>query len=391
MYDGKRRFRVLSVIPSLITGGAERVSLDLLAHLDKELFDATLISLYPFSGTIFEREAASQGLNVRYLSKKSGPNINVIRELQSVVNSLRPDVIHSHLYIMHYILPICIRNHIPVRVHTVHNPVDVKMPEGWRRRLYWSAFHLFGFHAVSISKSVSASVRSLFNPPASSVIYNGTDTARFNGSLEKRALWRKQHSIDPDACVFLTIARLHRQKNHALLIDAFSDVVRQAPQAKLILVGSGELRSAIEAQVASLGLQNRVLLLGDRPDVPVVLNASDVLVSASEWEGFGITVVEAMASMKPIVATAVGGVPELVTNGVNGFLVPPGAKDQLANAMLVMQANPNLACWMGGQGRQRARAAFDVREMARQYGQLYLELFDKSQRGQRTGPTLAAR
>jgi glycosyltransferase involved in cell wall biosynthesis len=382
MQNNDRRVRVLCVIPSFITGGAERIVLDLMHFLDRQRFDIATISLFPYSGMVFEREAADAGLQVFYLSKRIGPSLNILTQLNSVVRAFRPDVLHSHLYIMHYVLPVCLWNNVPVRVHTLHNPVDIKMPEKWRQMLYRSAFQRFNFRPISISSSVRASARALCDPIESPIIYNGTDTSRFRNNTNERLAWRAGHSVAPDAWVYVNIARLHRQKNHRLLIEAFRDVVEHIPHALLLLVGSGAQRAEIEQQVAALGLQQKVLLLGDRRDIEDILNASDALVSTSDCEGFGITVVEAMAAGRPVVATAVGGVPESMAHGKTGFLVPPGDRQQLVKAMLVLHANQDLARWMGDQGRRVAREKFDVREMARQYGQLYIDLFEDLQRRQ---------
>ena len=350
--------------------------LDLMRFLDQRCFDVATVSLFPYSGTMFEREAADAGLQVFYLSKRVGPSLNILTQLNSVVRSFRPDVLHSHLYIMHYVLPVCLWNNIPVRVHTLHNPVDIKMPEKWRQMLYRSAFQRFGFQPISISSSVRISAEAICNPIESPIIYNGTDTHRCIGNAKERLAWREKHSIDPDAWVFVNIGRLHRHKNHHLLVDAFHDVAEHIPNALLLIVGSGALCVEIEQHIAALGLQQKVRLLGDRQDIGAILNAGDALVSTSDCEGFGITVVEAMAAGRPVVATAVGGVPESLVHGKTGFLVPPGDRPQLAKAMLVLHANQGLARWMGDQGRRVAREKFDVREMARQYGQLYLKLFE---------------
>src|SRR5262245_61375634 len=140
MHHGNRRVRVLCAIPSLITGGAERIVLDLMRFLDQQCFEVATVRLFPYSGTMLEREAADTGLQVFYLSKRVGPSINILTQLNSIVRSFRPDVLHSHLYMMHYVLPICLWSNIPVRVHTLHNPVDIKMPEKWRQMLYRGAF-----------------------------------------------------------------------------------------------------------------------------------------------------------------------------------------------------------------------------------------------------------
>ena len=150
----------------------------------------------------------------------------------------------------------------------------------------------------------------------------------------------------------------------------FAQVRSDAPLC-LLLVGGGELQDAVRAQVAGLGLQERVRFLGVRADVADILRASDVFVLSSRVEGNLMSVMEAMAAGLPVVSTAVGGVPELVREGVTGLLVPSEDAGALAQAMQALVDDPVRRQAMGAAARQHAVAHFDIRHTVRGYEQLY--------------------
>ncbi len=141
----------------------------------------------------------------------------------------------------------------------------------------------------------------------------------------------------------------------------------------MLLVGDGELRTKTEELVGRFGLTERVRFLGERTDIVDILNASDFFVLSSDYEGLPISVLEAMAIGKPIIATAVGGVPELITHDVNGILVSPGNRHGLATAMVALAEAPDRAREMGERGRQIVENKFDIKQMARQYSILYMK------------------
>jgi len=371
-----QRLRVLQVLPELGTGGAERVVVGLVRHLDPQQFETAVLSLYPASNEPFERELAELGARVYYLAKRRGFNWRLFGQVQRVFSEFRPDVVHNHLYLLYAVLPACLRHHVRVRVHTIHSLAQ-KEAESWRRPLHSLAFRHLGVVPVSICQYVRDSVRQTYGEIGSPVIINGIDTSKYQLSEHNRLRWREHSGLQPDNLVFVHVARFSAVKNHRLLINAFTLVARQHAGAVLLLVGEGPLREEMMALAARLGLQPRIRFLGLRTDVHEILNASDVFVLSSDWEGLPMSVLEAMAAAKPVVATAVGGVRELVADGENGLLVPPGDCEALAAAMSrICEGGAAAAAAMGSRGRKLAVERFDAREMARQYGELYLSIFE---------------
>jgi glycosyltransferase involved in cell wall biosynthesis len=143
------------------------------------------------------------------------------------------------------------------------------------------------------------------------------------------------------------------------------------PRTHLLIVGHGELRHDLERHIDALGLWEQVHVLGVRSDVPRLLNAADVFVLSSDWEGSPLSVMEAMAAGTPVVSTAVGGVPELIEEGESGLLVPPGDARALDGAMQYLLDNPDVRTSMGAASAKRAMEHFDLRVMTEAYEELY--------------------
>jgi glycosyltransferase involved in cell wall biosynthesis len=155
--------------------------------------------------------------------------------------------------------------------------------------------------------------------------------------------------------VITCVARLMPQKGHAYLLQAMAQVSAQVPGARLLLAGEGPLRGELEAQAERLGLNGRASFLGlvPRAQLPDLLARTDVVVLASHWEGLPVALIEAMSAGKPIVASRVGGNPELVADGDNGLIVPPADADQLAEALIRLARDAGLRERMGRASRQR--------------------------------------
>jgi glycosyltransferase involved in cell wall biosynthesis len=170
------------------------------------------------------------------------------------------------------------------------------------------------------------------------------------------------------------VARLHRQKGLGDLLAAVAWVRERVPDVRLLLIGEGELRDELEAQARALGLSGAVIFAGIRTDVAEIVAALDIFVLPSLWEGTSNAVLEAMAAGLPIVATAVGGTPEVVVDGVTGLLVPPRDPSALAGALVTLLQDADLRHRMGRAGRERVKQYFSLERMVRRTEALYEEL-----------------
>jgi glycosyltransferase involved in cell wall biosynthesis len=367
------RVRVLQIVPKLVMGGGQRVAMDLVEHLDRQRFDVEMVSLYPYSGEIFEVYMRDLGVNVNYLSKRLGFDTKIFFEVHRVLSGFKPQVVHNHLHALYTLLPSSLINRIPVLIYTIHSLADQEA-KGLHRFINRMAFAKLGVVPVSISKAVLQSVHDIYGEVDSPVIYNGIDAGKYSLSGSQPQKLREQFCIPENAFVFVNVASFRSLKNHRLLVYAFRDVLQYFPSSFLILVGEGELRQETSVLVEELGISNRVLFTGIRSDVAQILNACDCFVLSSDWEGLPISILEAMASGRPVIATNVGGVPELISSSENGLLVAMGDRQQLESAMIELLQNPARAKRMGERGKLIANGRFNVHKMAKQYGELYMRI-----------------
>lgn len=362
------KIKVLHVIPNFGAGGAERLLVNLLEAYDRERFEVAAVSLYPESETILEREIKEKGFNVYFLNKHRGPDPRMLPQLYHLFRSYRPHVVHTHLYVLRYVLLPALLCRVPVIVHTVHN-VAQKEVDKIGKAVHWVAFRVGSVVPVSISQEVANTVHTVYGRGVyTPVIYNGIPTERFISRA------KRDNAAEKKDLILLHVGRFAPQKNHLLLIEAFALAINECPEMQLWLVGDGELKAAIQKKVMEMGLEGKVLFLGLRNDIPKLMAESDLLILSSDYEGVPLVVLEAMAAGKPVISTAVGGVPELVVDGITGFLVPPGQPEALAQAILKLATNPELRQSMGEAAQRRAVELFDISRTAREYEKLYLKL-----------------
>lgn len=199
------------------------------------------------------------------------------------------------------------------------------------------------------------------------VIHNGLQEQPF---LQANNLKMKQ-ALNLDEDIIITfVGRLASPKEPKFLLES----LKHFPEAKVLIVGDGPMRAELEAHISQNQLAERVLLLGTRTDIPDILAASDIFVLPSRWEGLPLVIIEAMFAGLPIVASRVGGIPELVQENVNGFLVPRSDSAALSQALKMLIADKSLREQMGQMSRQRALQKFTMHRMIEEYKKLYREM-----------------
>lgn len=206
------------------------------------------------------------------------------------------------------------------------------------------------------------------------VIYNGMDSSPYQQSHDGNSL-RRELRITEQAPLVGMIANFNFEiKGHRYFIEAAKRISADVPNVEFLLIGDGALRERFEKLSEELGVWKRMHFLGKRNDIPDILSILDVSVLCSTNEGFSNVILESMASGKPVVATDVGGSPEMVMDGVTGCLVPPADSGALARAIIDLLKNPNKAEEMGAEGRRRVHEMFTVEAMTKSYEKLYGEL-----------------
>jgi glycosyltransferase involved in cell wall biosynthesis len=204
------------------------------------------------------------------------------------------------------------------------------------------------------------------------LVYNGVDLHRYDHQ-EPCCTLREEYGIEAGAPIIGVIARLEPEKGHRTLLDAWPLVLRRVPGARLLVVGEGSLLTELAWQARELGIERRVVFTGRRDDIPAVTAALDVAVLPSYREAQGMVILEAMALSRPVVATNVGGIPEMIEDGVSGLLVPPHDPDALAAAIVQLLVDHPYADTIGRKGHDVAHERFSIEFMVRAIEDIYDE------------------
>jgi glycosyltransferase involved in cell wall biosynthesis len=360
--------KTLHVLNSLGLGGAEVLVLNVARKRDRGRFEMAVASLGDdrYLAPAFERE----GVRTFFLDRRPGIDARLPLRMRALVRSEGIDVIHTHnAGPWLYGAAAAVLAGRPL-FHTEHSNV----PDA--RRLLAAAERAMAFvtrSVIAVSEDVRRKLVQRQGLPAEKVlsVLNGVDTELYGRPFDRRAR-REALGLPPDAFVVGTVGRLAPVKDQVTLINAFALLAAAAPEARLVLVGDGPQRRALESRAMELGLTDRVLLLGRRDDVHDIVPAFDVFALSSISEGLPLAVLEAMAAGLGLVVTAVGGVGEAVERDVCGLHVSAREPEALGRALVRLHGDRALLERLGGAARARARARFDLSVMVRTYEDLYL-------------------
>ena len=370
------KYRVLHILANLGAGGAERMAVHIVRGLNRHRFEPAVVAFSGRLGSDLEQQLDEDGIKTWFLGKEPGFGWRTYHRLHRVFKEFRPDIVHTHVHVMRYAFPSLVYFKPRLMVHTVHNIAgrEIEPRARWLQRLAYRQ----GVIPVAVAREVAASLERLYGIAGCRVVWNCIPTDLYASPQTTRAAWRAKQGFSEEDILFVCVARFAPQKNHELLINAFAKGPASDPRAHLVLAGEGTLRAQVQERVNKLGLTSRVHFIGLRTDVPDVLGAADVFVLSSDYEGNPLAVIEAMAAGLPIASTAVGGVPELLENGKEGFIVQPGRAEQLSEAMVTLLKDGKLRRAMGAAAAARAKDKFDVSAMIRAYEELYSEISNPS-------------
>jgi glycosyltransferase involved in cell wall biosynthesis len=284
--------------------------------------------------------------------------------LARVCREFRPDIIHTHSYILRYVAPVARPAAI---VHTVHNLAEKEVHVFGRWVNRW-AFRR-GAAPVAVGKRIALSFRRVYGFEEAATIPNGIGLTLYRKPGARQA-WRSAHGFGGDDVLIVSVARLEQQKDPIGLIEGFARGLGRDSRCHLVLAGTGDLENAARVCAGRCGVSGRVHFLGVCGDVPDLLAAADLFALASRWEGSPLAVMEAMAARLPVIATAVGEVPELVDNDVSGILVPPGSIQKMGDALASLAHDGERRRAMGEAAGARA-ACFGVEAMVQAYADLF--------------------
>lgn len=366
---------VAHVIFSLGVGGLENGLVNLINHIPHDRFRHVIICLADYSD--FRLRIRRRDVQLFALNKPAGKNFGVHLQLWRLLRRLKPDIVHTrNLAALESLLPASLAG-VPARIHSEHG-WDVGNLDGGNRRhrLLRRLFRPLADSYIALSRHLEDYLRQQITvaPERISQIYNGVDCILFRPATRRLPLPCVGFE-SPDLFVIGTVGRMQAVKDQLTLVRAFIRLLATVPDARrvlrLALIGDGPLRAEATALLEQAGARELVWLPGDREDISVLMRSFDLFVLPSLAEGISNTILEAMATGLPVVATRVGGNPELVENGRTGLLVPPADPARMGEAIRTYLDDRKLREAHGRAARQTVEQRFSLEAMVEGYMKVY--------------------
>lgn len=368
--------RLLHVVNVLGLAGLEYGVIKLVNRLDRTRFQPLICSLTGSSDAA--RRFLAADVPVVELHRRPGLDASVVSRLASLIRRERVDVVHSHNWAtLLYTVVASVLARRPVVIHGEHGREASSAI--WKHRVASRQLVRAAAHVTCVSEDLASELARVWGVPLErlSAVANGVEIERFDVAGERAAVRRELGIGEADAVV-IGIGRLMPVKDFPTLLRGVSRVRSGDRSLKLVLVGSDlgtDGAQNIRLLADELGLANSLCLLGERRDVPSLLAASDIFVNSSIYEGMSNTILEAMAARRPVIATRVGGTPQIVEDGRTGFLVPPRDPDAIAERLGQLLADPRLRVRLGDAGRERIERRHSMAAMVGGYAEIYRECY----------------
>ena len=356
------KINILQVMPEFGLAGAEIMCENLCYQLHNSgKYNVVVASLFDYHSPITDRLEAI-GIKILYLGKKGGLDLSLIFKLYSIMREYNVDVVHTHRYVMQYAIPAAVMAGVKCRVHTVHNIAQKEVGK-YRRKLARFFFKRCNVIPVSISPLIQKTVIEEYNLSAehSPVVYNGSELSR--------CLIKTDYSTNSRFGV-LHIGRFNPQKNHSVIIEAAKELKQEGFNVEFLLIGGAGDQVRWQHVVKENGLEEVVRFGGLQSNVYPFLRDADCFILPSLYEGMPVTLVEAMGCGLPIIASAVGGVPDMIENEKSGLLICPTSGD-LVEAIKRLMNDEILREAIGKNALVRSKQ-FSAEQMYEGYNNIYI-------------------
>ena len=361
---------VLHVVLSLKIGGLERFVLELSKNFSNRV--TPVIVCLEEAGDL----AASAGhTRIISIGSKPGLKFHSVKKLADIIRKCNINIIHTHNEAAHFYGTLAgFFTGVPV-LHTRHGRC---LHNSYKIKLLNIISSFMAAKCVGVSKDVTDELKrtEILSSEKALTILNGIDVNAYSPRTTHAD--RKAAQKETNKCVKIgIIARLDRVKDHSNLLNSCVILNNLNDNFKLFIVGDGPMRKPLERQVKELLLEKKVVFTGTRHDIADILNDLDIYVLSSISEGISLTLLEAMACGLPVVATDVGGNPEVVINNKTGFIIPPKDPEKFAEKILILCQDENLRKRMGNAGRDRVLERFNILDTAKTYEQFYLQILGR--------------
>lgn len=371
--------KILILIKGLGLGGAERLIVDSLPYLNQEQFDYEFAYMLPWKDFLVPT-IAEAGFSVHCLGMQKTWHFPLMqRRLQKLIRERSFDLIHADLPVTGILARLMGRRFgIPV-IYTEHN-----LQERYHSLTRRANALTFGWNdcVLAVSEEVAASINrfGLGRKTKVKTLLNGVPIEQVRAEAGNVNGLREEFGIPKNNLVVGTVAVFRRQKRLQDWLEVASRIVQQQGNVTFLLVGHGPEEAMLRSKISELGIEDRVVMPGFRRDGRRVMALMDVFLMTSEFEGLPMALLEAMALAKPVVATSVGGIPELVKNGDEGFLTLVGAVDELAGYATKLLGDPQLRLRMGERGAVKVEENFHIKHRVKFIEALYWEVLAEKRR-----------
>lgn len=375
------RIRILEIRSVRGTGGGpEKTILLGTAETRRDRFDVTVCYVRDVRDPVFAIDEWARSVGIPYVEvlEQSSFDWRVLPALRALVRERQIDIVHAHEYKTDVLAWLLGRVERVIPLATVHGWTG----HSWReRRVYYplDKFVLVRLpHLIAVSEEIRATlIRAGARPAAVTTILNAIDPSLFRRDRTAGAAMRQSLGLPAEAIVIGAVGRLEPQKRFDLLVEMFASVRRTVPSAHLVIAGDGSLREQLVAQIATLGLTDRVILTGHRSDVARLHDAFDLFVQSSDYEGTPNAVLEAMALETPIVATDVGGTRDIARPNLEALIVPAGDRPALERAVAEALGDPTAARARADAARRRVETDLSFARRVARVEAIYERLIDE--------------
>ncbi len=376
--------KVVHIISNLSLGGAQILVLDILKNLKKKSdLDVTLITID--SGEFMENYK-NEGIKVYDLKEKGLVNINIYFKLKKLLSDIKPNLVHTHLNKADFYGRIAAKKaKVPIVVSTCHNYSTTHTGADINKKSVFDriddlVINYSGSYLIAISELVKKYLINRNNKFAEKtiMIYNGVDSgkSKYVLSPEAQIIFRQSNSFKTDDFVITISGRLEKQKGHMFFLKSIIEILENNKNIKVLILGEGSLRETIKSFISENDLTDQVILKGFNKDIEPYIEISDLICVPSLWEGFGLVIIEGMLKRKIVLASAVGGIPEIITDGCNGFLFEKENKEDFKEKFLTIYNRISDLENVKDNAYNTILEKFDIEKNSELYYNFYRRLFD---------------
>ncbi len=341
--NNTKKYKILFYTDTPLYGGAEHQLYLLVKHLNKQKFTPIIVTRKSPSLETWYQKIHQEKINLIITNIKSKNSIQNYFELKKIIQKENPDLIHAQIWnpmaskyafliAKKYQIPLIITEHDPFKLNffkNIYKKLTLKIPQ----------------KIITVSKANQKLMASLYSKISSKIItiHNGIEENKNKITTQERNQIRKEiFQANTKSIIIFSAGTLHSRKGYKYLIQAIKKIINKYPQIKLIIAGDGPEKKDLEKLIFSLNLTDKIILLGQRDDINKLMQAADIFILPSIKEAFGLVILEAMQNNLPIIASKIGGIPEIIQSKNNGILTPIKDPQSLAQAIELLITNKNL-------------------------------------------------